>query len=92
MVNGLFSGVSRPLIIIRSLIVAHSVRSFFSCILPKNLLAHCHLGLSRLYKQSAKRDKVQEHLTVAITMFRRMSMRFWLEKAEAEMKELPERE
>jgi tetratricopeptide (TPR) repeat protein len=55
------------------------------------LLAHCHLGLSRLYKRTAKRDKVQEHLTVATTMFHQMDMRFWLEKAEAEMKELPER-
>jgi tetratricopeptide (TPR) repeat protein len=54
------------------------------------LLAHCHLGLSRLYKRTAKRDRVQEHLTVATTMFRQMDMRFWLEKAEAEMKELPD--
>ncbi len=54
------------------------------------LLAHCHMGLSRLYKRTAKRDRVQEHLTVATTMFRQMDMRFWLEKADAEMKELPE--
>ena len=34
-VNGWFSGVSWPLIIMRSLIVAHSVRSFFSTSHPK---------------------------------------------------------
>jgi hypothetical protein len=56
------------------------------------LLAYCHLGLGRLYKRTAKRDKVQEHLTVATTMFRQMGMRFWLEKAEVEMKELPDSE
>ena len=54
------------------------------------LLAHCHMGLSRLYKRTAKADKVQKHLTVATTMFRQMEMRFWLENAEAEMKELPD--
>jgi tetratricopeptide (TPR) repeat protein len=54
------------------------------------LLAHCHMGLSRLYKRTVKGDKVQEHLTVASKMFRQMGMRFWLEKAEAEMKELPD--
>ena len=55
------------------------------------LLAHCHLGLSRLYKRTAERDKVQEHLTVATTMYRQMDMPFWLEKAKTEMKEIPER-
>jgi class 3 adenylate cyclase/ribosomal protein L40E len=55
------------------------------------LIAHCHLGLGKLYKRTEKRDKAQEHLTVATTMFRQMDMRFWLEKAEAEMKELPGR-
>jgi predicted ATPase len=54
------------------------------------LIAHCHLGLGKLYKRTQKRDKAQEHLTVASTMFRQMDMKFWLEKAEAEMKELSE--
>ena len=35
MVNRWFSGVSSPLIIMRSLIVAHSVRSFFSASQPR---------------------------------------------------------
>ena len=34
---------------------------------------------------SAKRESAQEHLATATTMYREMDMRFWLEKAEAEM-------
>ncbi|MFQ5891158.1 MAG: tetratricopeptide repeat protein, partial [Gemmatimonadota bacterium] len=50
------------------------------------LLARCHLGLGKLYRQTGDRPKAQEHLTTAITMFREMDMRFWLEQAEAELK------
>jgi len=49
------------------------------------LLAHCHLGLGRLYRRTGEDPKAQEHLTTAATMFREMDMRFWLEKAEAEL-------
>jgi class 3 adenylate cyclase/tetratricopeptide (TPR) repeat protein len=52
------------------------------------LVAHCHLGLGKLYRRTSKRPEAQEHLTTATTMYREMDMRFWLEKAEAEMKEL----
>jgi class 3 adenylate cyclase/tetratricopeptide (TPR) repeat protein len=52
------------------------------------LVAHCHLGLSKLYQRTGKRQEAQEHLTLATTMYREMDMRFWLEQAEAEMKEL----
>ena len=48
------------------------------------LVAHCHLGLGKLYRSTAKRDQAQEHLTTATTMYREMDMRFWLEQAEAE--------
>lgn len=33
-----------------------------------------------------KREQAQEHLTTATTMFREMGMRFWLEKAETELR------
>jgi len=49
------------------------------------LLAHCHLGLGKLYRRTGKREQAQEHLTTATVMYREMEMRFWLEKAEAEM-------
>jgi class 3 adenylate cyclase/tetratricopeptide (TPR) repeat protein len=49
------------------------------------LVAHCHLGLGRLYRRTGQRQQPYEHLTTATTMYREMDMRFWLEKAEAEM-------
>jgi tetratricopeptide (TPR) repeat protein len=52
------------------------------------LVAHCHLGLGKLYRRRGKRQEAQEHLTTATTMYREMAMRFWLEKAEAELREL----
>ena len=51
-------------------------------------IAHCHLGLSRLCRRTGKRAQAQEHLTTATTMFRETDMRFWLEQAEAEIREL----
>ena len=52
------------------------------------LVAHCHLGLGKLYRRTGKRDQAHEHLTTATTMYREMDMRFWLEKAEAESQAL----
>jgi hypothetical protein len=49
------------------------------------LVAHCHLGLGKLYRRTAKGQQAHEHLTTATTMYREMDMRFWLEQAEAEM-------
>jgi tetratricopeptide (TPR) repeat protein len=51
-------------------------------------VAHCHLGLGKLYRRTGKRQEAQEHLTTATTMYREMDMRFWLEQAEAEMRGL----
>ena len=50
------------------------------------LVAHCHLGLGKLYRRMDKREEAKEHLATATTMYRDMDMRFWLEKAEAELK------
>ena len=50
------------------------------------LIAHCHLGLGTLYRGTGKPDQAREHLITAATMYRDMQMRFWLEKAEAEMR------
>jgi tetratricopeptide (TPR) repeat protein len=47
------------------------------------LVAHCHLGLGKLYLRTGKRQQAQEHLATATTMYREMDMRFWLEQAEA---------
>jgi hypothetical protein len=48
----------------------------------------CHLGLGKLYRCTSKRTEAHESLTTATTMYREMGMWFWLEKAEAEMREL----
>ena len=52
------------------------------------LIAHCHLGLGRMYRRIGKQQQANEHLTTATTMMREMEMGLWLEKAEAELKEL----
>ena len=52
------------------------------------LVAHCHLGLGKLYRRTGDREQAQEHLTTATTMYREMDMRFWLEQAEAELQAL----
>ena len=49
------------------------------------LAAHCHLGLGKLYRRTGDAAKAAEHLTAATTMYRDMDMRFWLEKADAEL-------
>ncbi|HKZ05118.1 MAG TPA: adenylate/guanylate cyclase domain-containing protein [Methylomirabilota bacterium] len=52
------------------------------------LVAHCHLGLGKLYHRRDKPEQAQQHLTTATAMYRDMGMTYWLEKAEAEMQEL----
>ena len=52
------------------------------------LIAHCHLGLGKLYRRTGQREQAHEHLTIATTLYREMDMQFWLEKAEAELKVL----
>jgi tetratricopeptide (TPR) repeat protein len=51
------------------------------------LVAHCHLGLGKLYRRIGKQQDAQEQLATAETMYREMDMQFWLEQAEAGMKE-----
>ena len=48
------------------------------------LVAHCHFSLGTLYRRTGDR-RATEHLTTAMSLFNEMGMRFWFEKAEAEM-------
>jgi tetratricopeptide (TPR) repeat protein len=48
------------------------------------LMAHCHLGLAKLYRESDKQLQADEHFAAATTMYRDMGMTFWLEKSETE--------
>ena len=50
------------------------------------LVAHCHLGLAKLYQRTGNRQEAREHLATATTMYREMDMTYWREKAEEEMK------
>ena len=52
------------------------------------LVSHCHFGLGRLYRRTGKREQAQEHLTNATAMYSWMDMRFWLEQAQAELRDL----
>ena len=51
----------------------------------RHLVAHCHLGLGRLYGQTGQLARAREHLTTATAMVHEMAMKFWLEKSEAAM-------
>ncbi len=48
------------------------------------LMAHCHDGLGRLYRQIGRNDESQEYFAKAFAMFQEMGMNFWLENAEKE--------
>ena len=52
------------------------------------LIAHCHVGLGKLYRRTGNYEKAKTHLGNATAMMREMEMGLWLEKAEAELKEL----
>jgi tetratricopeptide (TPR) repeat protein len=51
------------------------------------LVAHCHLGLGKLYRRTGDRPKAHEHLTTATNMYREIEMGFWLAQAEATLTE-----
>ena len=66
----------------------HAAMSLAGELGMRPLVAHCHLGLGKLYRRTGQRQEAQEHLTVATTMYREMDMHFWLEQAEQELKSL----
>ena len=45
------------------------------------LIAHCHLGLAKLYRRIGGQKPAREHLNTATTMYREMAMMYWLEQA-----------
>jgi hypothetical protein len=47
------------------------------------LLAHCHLGLGKLYAKIGRRAAARTDLSAAIELYRAMEMTFWLPQAEA---------
>jgi class 3 adenylate cyclase/tetratricopeptide (TPR) repeat protein len=49
------------------------------------LVAHCHLGLGKLYATSGRRTEAHAELSAAVELYRVMEMTFWLPQAEAAM-------
>ena len=47
------------------------------------IVTHCHLGLGRLHGHARNSEQAQEHLTIAMTMYREMDMRHWLHMTQA---------
>jgi class 3 adenylate cyclase/tetratricopeptide (TPR) repeat protein len=52
------------------------------------LVAHCHLGLGRLYGQTGRREAARAALSAAIELYRAMDMTFWLPRAKTALAEV----
>jgi class 3 adenylate cyclase/tetratricopeptide (TPR) repeat protein len=48
------------------------------------LIAHCHLGLGKLYRHTSRREQARAHLTTASALYQEMDMHFWLEQIATE--------
>ncbi|HKA62103.1 MAG TPA: adenylate/guanylate cyclase domain-containing protein [Methylomirabilota bacterium] len=57
-------------------------RSLASEIGMRPLVAHCHLGLGRLYRHVGRRPEAQSHFRTATAMYREMDMQRWLREVE----------
>jgi tetratricopeptide (TPR) repeat protein len=49
------------------------------------LIAHCYLGLGKLYYRIGETERARESLLAAATMYREMEMDYWLNQGEADM-------
>jgi len=52
------------------------------------LLAHCYVGLGKLYRHTRDYEKAKTQLANGVAMMREMEMGLWLENAEVELKTL----
>jgi DNA-binding NtrC family response regulator/tetratricopeptide (TPR) repeat protein len=52
------------------------------------LVAHCHLGLGKLYLKVGPLEQARSELSAALTLFRAMDMTFWLSQAEASLRQI----
>jgi tetratricopeptide (TPR) repeat protein len=51
------------------------------------LVAHCHLGLGTLYRQTGRVEPARAELSIAVELYRAMDMTFWLPQAETALAE-----
>jgi tetratricopeptide (TPR) repeat protein len=56
------------------------------------LVAHCHLGIGKLYATIGRRAQAHAALSAAIELYRIMEMTFWLPQAEAALAEAAQQE
>jgi class 3 adenylate cyclase/tetratricopeptide (TPR) repeat protein len=56
------------------------------------LIAHCHLGLGRLFGRSGNSEQARGHLTTAKNMYGEMAMEFWLRQVDMDYAALSESE
>ena len=49
------------------------------------LVAHCQLGLGKLYRRTGNQQMAEELITTATAMYREMEMGFWLQRAQGEI-------
>jgi tetratricopeptide (TPR) repeat protein len=54
------------------------------------LVAHCHLGLGKLYATIRRGPEARAALTTAVELYRAMEMTFWLPQAEAALAQMEE--
>jgi hypothetical protein len=47
------------------------------------LVAHCHLGLGKLYLKMGRRGQARAELSAPVELYRAMEMTLWLLQAEA---------
>jgi tetratricopeptide (TPR) repeat protein len=47
------------------------------------LVAHCHLGLGKLYRRTGKLEHARENLANAATLYSEMDMGFWLDQTKS---------
>jgi tetratricopeptide (TPR) repeat protein len=52
------------------------------------LMAHCHLGLGKLYLKTGRWEQAGAELSTAVELYRAMNMMFWLPQAEAALAEV----
>jgi class 3 adenylate cyclase/tetratricopeptide (TPR) repeat protein len=52
------------------------------------LVAHCHLGLGKLYAKIGRHAEARTELSAAIQLYRAMEMTFWLPEAERALAEI----
>ena len=76
-------GLTTPSLVEAELFLSGAL-SLGSELAMRPLVAHCHLGLGKLYRRTGKREQALEHFTTATAMYREMTMTSWLEKVQAE--------